>query len=321
MNVPDMTFVDMDSTRCAMIVKSSNTDEILLQLYELLRYLTQKPEDETINQWIALSNPRNGLNRIWLAYQETLRILEYKHVYGHTNILTFEQIRSVDAVTYSYPLSMENRMVHCIVEGKEEALQIFDQLIRTNLVDKTLSIESIQSFVYVLIGTLGRVFQELKTSPEALLKEDINFMYLYEHWSDSVTITTLRHAIQDILTAVSCRGENNDEKLLNEMIRYIHTNYTDDIMLNDMADQFNISPKYCGILFKQLSGQNFKDYLNRYRIEKAKELLQKEQGIKIAELSLMVGFNSANSFIRVFGKYTGVTPKAYMESLKSSSIS
>ena len=162
MNVPDMTFVDLDSTRCAMIVKSGNTDEILLQLYELLRYLTQKPEDETINQWIALSNPRNGLNRIWLAYQETLRILEYKHVYGHTNILTFEQIRSVDAVTYSYPLSMENRMVHCIVEGKEEALQIFDQLIRTNLVDKTLSIESIQSFVYVLIGTLGRVFQELK---------------------------------------------------------------------------------------------------------------------------------------------------------------
>ena len=210
-------------------------------------------------------------------------------------------------------------MVHCIVEGKEEALQIFDQLIRTNLVDKTLSIESIQSFVYVLIGTLGRVFQELKTSPEALLKEDINFMYLYEHWSDSITITTLRHAIQDILTAVSCRGENNDEKLLNEMIRYIHTNYTDDIMLNDMADQFNISPKYCGILFKQLSGQNFKDYLNRYRIEKAKELLQKEHGIKIAELSLMVGFNSANSFIRVFGKYTGVSPKAYMESLKSSS--
>ncbi|WP_303192359.1 helix-turn-helix transcriptional regulator [Hungatella hathewayi] len=245
-----------------------------------------------------------------------MRILEYKHVYGHANILTFEQIRSVDAVTYSYPLSMENRLVHCIVEGKEEALQIFDQLIRTNLADKTLSIESIQSFVYVLIGTLGRVFQELKTSPEALLKEDLNFKYLYEHWNDSVTITTLRHAIQDILTAVNCRGETNDEKLLNEMIHYIHTNYTDDIMLNDMADQFNISPKYCGILFKQLSGQNFKDYLNRYRIEKAKELLQQKPGIKIAEVSLMVGFNSANSFIRVFGKYTGVTPKAYMESLK-----
>ena len=105
------------------------------------------------------------------------------------------------------------------------------------------------------------------------------------------------------------------------MIHYIHTNYTDDIMLNDMADQFNISPKYCGILFKQLSGQNFKDYLNRYRIENAKELLQQKPGIKIAEVSLMVGFNSANSFIRVFGKYTGVTPKAYMESLKSSSFS
>lgn len=315
MNLSDMTFVDLDFARCAVIVKQKGTEEILPLLYELLHHLTEKPEDENISQWIALSNPRNGMNRLWLAYQEALRILEYKHVYGRTNILTFEQIRSVDAVTYSYPLSMENRLVHCIVEGKDEALQIFDQLIRTNLVDKTLSIESIQSFVYVLIGTLGRVFQELKTSPEALLKEELNFKYLYEHWSDSVTITTLRHAIQDILTAVTCRDENNDEKLLGEMIRFIHLNYMDDIMLNDMADRFNVSPKYCGILFKQLSGQNFKDYLNRYRIEKAKEVMQGQPGIKIAELSLMVGFNSANSFIRVFGKYTGVTPKAYMETL------
>lgn len=311
----DLTYVDLDSQRCAIILKAREPEENLLILYELLHHLNQQPEDAGVNQWIAVSNPKTGLNHIWLAYQETLRIMEYKHLYGRTNILTFEQIRSVDAVTYSYPLSMENRLVHCIIEGREEALEIFDQLIRTNLVDKTLSLESIQSFVYVLIGTLGRVFQELKTSPEVLLKEEINFKYLYEHWSDSVTITTLRHALQDVLAAVNCRETNNNQKILSEMIQYIHDNYTDDIMLNDMADQFHISPKYCGILFKQLSDYNFKDYLNRYRIEKAKEIMEKQPNIKIADLSLMVGFNSANSFIRVFGKYTGVTPKAYMERL------
>lgn len=308
-----LTYVDLDSGRCAIIMKDRMPEENIQILYELLHHLDEKPEDDDINQWIAVSNPKSGLNHLWLAYQETLRILEYKHLYGHTNILTFEQIRSVDAVTYSYPLSVENRLVHCILEGKDEALEIFDQLIRTNLVDKTLSLESIQSFVYVLIGTLGRVFQELKSSPEEFLKEEINFKYLYEHWSDSVTITTLRHALQDVLAAVNCREMNNDRKLLGEMIRYIHENYMDDIMLNDMADRFNISPKYCGILFKQLSEHNFKDYLNRYRIEKAKVVLEEKPEIKIADLSLMVGFNSANSFIRVFGKYTGVTPKAYVE--------
>ena len=48
---------------------------------------------------------------------------------------------------------------------------------------------------------------------------------------------------------------------------YIYQNYSDDIMLNDLADHLNISPKYCGILFKQLSDNNFKDFLNRYRIK------------------------------------------------------
>lgn len=315
MENPGLTFVDLDSKRCAVILKCGDEKAGIRILHDLLHLLEQKPEDGSINQWFALSNPKTGLNHIWMAYQETLRILEYKHLYGHANILTFEQIRSLDAVTYSYPLSMENRLVHCIVEGKEEALQLFDQLIRTNLAGKTLSIESIQSFVYVLIGTLGRVFQELKTTPEALLKEELNFKYLYEHWNDSATITTLRQTLQDILTAVSCRENNNDQRLLGEMIRYIHHNYMDDIMLGDMADQFNISPKYCGILFKQLSEQNFKDYLNRFRIERAVELMEQRPHIKIASLSLLVGFNSANSFIRVFGKYMGVTPKAYMESL------
>ena len=86
-----------------------------------------------------------------------------------------------------------------------------------------------------------------------------------------MTITALRHALQNVLAAVNCREQNNDQKILKEIIRYIH-----------------ISPKYCGILFKQLSRQNFNDYLNRYRIEKAKELMEEYPDIKIADLGLML---------------------------------
>ena len=85
--------------------------------------------------------------------------------------------------------------------------------------------------------------------------------------------------------------------------------------LNDLADQFNISPKYCGILFKQLSANNFKDYLNNYRINQAKALLEKDPSLKTKDLSTMTGFNSSNTFIRVFSKYTGLTPQKYAEYL------
>lgn len=314
MSEKDFIYVDLNFTQCAIIMKSGRTEELSKSLSPMINALGQKPEN--VSQWVALSSPKTGRSSIWLAYQESQRILEYKHLYHHSNILTYKQIESVDAVTYSYPLSTENRLVHCVLEGKEEALTIFDQLIRTNLVGKTLSIESIQSFIYALIGTVGRIFQELKTSPETLLSEEVNFKYLYEHWNDSVTVTTLRHTLSHILDAVTRRESHDDERMLGEMLQFIHHNYMDDIMLNDMADFVNISPKYCGILFKQLSEQNFKDYLNRFRVERAKEMLAQNPGIKISSLSLMVGFNSANSFIRVFGKYTGVTPKAYVEKLQ-----
>ena len=106
--------------------------------------------------------------------------------------------------------------------------------------------------------------------------------------------------------------------LLNQMLNYIYENYWDDIMLNDLAEHLNISPKYCGILFKQLSDNNFKDFLNRYRIEKAKEILRDDPSIKIVDLSAMVGFNSSNSFIRVFSKYEGITPGAYVDRIQHS---
>ena len=100
------------------------------------------------------------------------------------------------------------------------------------------------------------------------------------------------------------------------MTEYIRQNYSHDLMLEDLAHAFNISPKYCSALFKRLSDDTFKNYLNRYRIEVAKEVLRADPSVKTGDLSAKVGFNSANSFIRVFSKYTGVTPKAFSETVK-----
>lgn len=137
---------------------------------------------------------------------------------------------------------------------------------------------------------------------------------------DSVTITAIKAVLSDVIAAKKQRSQTQDELLLTQMLDYIHENFKDNIMLNDLADQFNISPKYCGILFKQLSDNNFKDYLNRYRIEQAKKLIQERPSMKTKDLSVMTGFNSSNTFIRVFGKYTGTTPQKYAEQIMENKL-
>jgi len=95
-------------------------------------------------------------------------------------------------------------------------------------------------------------------------------------------------------------------------IQYIEDNYNKDIYLETMAEQFNLSAKYVSSKFKEATGENFTDYLNRYRIKVAKELLRSTP-LKVNQISEQVGYNHVNVFIRQFKSLEGITPKSYRE--------
>ena len=313
--------VKLSMYRCGLIIQADNLD----QAKKLLNQIFSHSEglNKTEKSWeeqIILSPVKKGLENINSSYRETLKIAEYLSMLPHDKIITYDSIASVDCTTYSYPLSTENKLISEVIDGQEKALDLFDELIRENLTKKRLSMEVLQNFVYTLIGTVNRIFQELKSSPEDFIGRPINYEYWYAHWGDSVTITAIKAVLSDVIAAKKQRSQTQDELLLTQMLDYIHENFKDNIMLNDLADQFNISPKYCGILFKQLSDNNFKDYLNRYRIEQAKKLIQERPSMKTKDLSVMTGFNSSNTYIRVFGKYTGTTPQKYAEQIMENKL-
>lgn len=313
--------VKLSMYRCGLIIQADNLDQAKKLLNQIFSH--SKGLNKTEKSWeeqIILSPVKKGLENINSSYRETLKIAEYLSMLPHDKIITYDSIASVDCTTYSYPLSTENKLISEVIDGQEKALDLFDELIRENLTKKRLSMEVLQNFVYTLIGTVNRIFQELKSSPEDFIGRPINYEYWYAHWGDSVTITAIKAVLSDIIAAKKQRSQTQDELLLTQMLDYIHENFKDNIMLNDLADQFNISPKYCGILFKQLSDNNFKDYLNRYRIEQAKKLIQERPSMKTKDLSVMTGFNSSNTFIRVFGKYTGTTPQKYAEQIMENKL-
>lgn len=93
--------------------------------------------------------------------------------------------------------------------------------------------------------------------------------------------------------------------------RYIEENYADpNLSLNLLAEQCKTTTSYLSRLFKESFGINFVDYLNQYRIEKAKELLMTTSK-PVKEIASTSGFNSQQNFIRVFKKHAGMTPGQY----------
>ena len=99
--------------------------------------------------------------------------------------------------------------------------------------------------------------------------------------------------------------------MASKMINYIHENYSKDISLDHISEYLKLSHGYVSTMFKYYTGENFKDYLNFYRVKKAKEILE-GRNLKINEVADMVGCNHINTFIRIFKKYEGVSPSKYI---------
>lgn len=82
------------------------------------------------------------------------------------------------------------------------------------------------------------------------------------------------------------------------------------LSLDEVARWAGISGPYLSSLFTNLQGEHFVNYLNRYRVEQACEMLR-TTSLSIADIGFRCGFNSSSSFIRVFKKYCSVSPGAY----------
>ncbi|GFN31065.1 response regulator transcription factor [Paenibacillus xylaniclasticus] len=117
----------------------------------------------------------------------------------------------------------------------------------------------------------------------------------------------LKNKIAVICTSREWRGNSKHRQAVDFMIQYIHEHYAEDMTLADLADKVFISRNYLSIIFKNMTGETFNNYLTRVRIEKAKELLM-ERKMLVYEVAEQVGYKNVPYFSTLFKKFTGMNP-------------
>jgi YesN/AraC family two-component response regulator len=93
-------------------------------------------------------------------------------------------------------------------------------------------------------------------------------------------------------------------------LAYIHQNYPMPLSRSEIAYQLGVSKNYLTQIFHQELGISLWDYLNRYRVMQAKELLRQTDH-SIASISSQVGFDDPAYFSRVFRRYVGQSPRIF----------
>ncbi|CAG7635441.1 AraC family transcriptional regulator [Paenibacillus allorhizosphaerae] len=97
---------------------------------------------------------------------------------------------------------------------------------------------------------------------------------------------------------------------MTEIATYLNDHFMEDIRLEQIAEQFYISPSYLSRIFKKITGFHFREYIQVVRVKEAQRLLleTKEKVLTIAEKT---GFGHVAHFNTTFKKITGVTPLRY----------
>ena len=100
--------------------------------------------------------------------------------------------------------------------------------------------------------------------------------------------------------------------LIEKINDYVHQHYQEKISRNEVAKEFFLTPDYLARMYKKKTGLTLKDYINHYRVERAKQLLSNED-LAISEVAEQVGFDNYSYFSTLFKKTTGLTPKDYQK--------
>lgn len=105
-------------------------------------------------------------------------------------------------------------------------------------------------------------------------------------------------------------------ELTQKSIRYMQMHYAEDITLKSLSKIVFASPNYLGRVFFSDVGCRLGDWLNRYRVGRAKELLVSTDK-KTYEIAEEVGFSGYKYFSVCFLKYTGCSARDYRNKYKN----
>ncbi|SDN23382.1 helix-turn-helix domain-containing protein [Bacillus sp. OK048] len=97
---------------------------------------------------------------------------------------------------------------------------------------------------------------------------------------------------------------------IKEIDQYIIEHLSENITSIIMANHLHLNPSYFSRYFKQLTGENFTDYVHRFKIRLAITMLT-ERYESIENIAYGLGYSDRTYFSKIFKKYTGLSPGEY----------
>lgn len=148
---------------------------------------------------------------------------------------------------------------------------------------------------------IGKCFENMIKSVNLKYGRDLRLQGLLNIFLSELIEKAENHTIN---------GDSYKDIYIKKTLQYIEANFSRDISIAEIADNIGLNKNYFSNFFKENVGVSPMEYLIKYRINKACELMKNEQ-LSISDIARSVGYNDPLGFSKIFKKIKGVSPKIY----------
>lgn len=255
----------------------------------------------------TISNSAN-IKQVQELYKEANDCLTQRFYLGNGSIITMSDLHRYKTNFENVQFDHKDITFSLKSGNKEQLQQHIDDFFR-KIEQNRFKVSVVKSHCIELLMSIIR---------EANRGEIDTFFEKITRFHEFKTLAQIKKFIEEIAYQIVLQNYEETRQvqhdIIQRVIQYIEEKISDEsLSLGHIAeDVIYMNPDYLGRLFKKEVGETFSAFLIKLRIEKAIELIEESNTVKIYMIADQVGFgNNPRYFGQVFKRHTGVTPTEY----------
>ncbi|MEH7384932.1 response regulator [Bacillus sp. JJ1521] len=341
----------IDYTSCKNDMLLSNLSSPQNQLLSIMESATRDKDeytilqDETENIFLiynfknrlthnSYKDFQNLLNTIHTGVKQQLRLNVHFFYDRICNVTELESC--VNKLYYRKSISFYENMKHVFLEVPSKwisynlpkdtlldpfAKDLLDAVQYGNVEDVNKAIQYLEETSKTLVLDPVQLKKKCISIVNLVCKNDRAFEQFEIYVENSITLTQMLHFLQlktqNYMESLqkSRFKQNQSNPKLKEIDQYIIENLSENITSVIMANHLHLNPSYFSRYFKHLTGENFTDYVHRFKMRIATSMLT-ERFETIEFITYSLGYSDRTYFSKIFKKYTGMSPGEYKRTQK-----
>lgn len=301
-------FIYLNSSQNLFVSTDTDQDELSEKLVRVLDFA----DLSNTHIFISVGKTVNTLEDIQFSYKNACDNCEQIIDSSISRIVFSENITESND-EYYYPIDIELSLIENTVCGNSNKVsEILNELIETNFRTRMLNAENIRDFKIMLTGTINRILKQLNSAADEIFgDESAVYLEISALRNINETIQNIEKTFEKLCSHAQSSNTTRQEQLAGAILDYIRQNYKNpNLSLVMIAEHFLISQVHVRRMISYGSDKSYKEYLDTLRIEESKKLLVSTEK-KVNTVAEEVGYSNTRTFIRVFEKYTGISPSEY----------